>query len=154
MTDTAMSKNRALEIARAVGARFAADDQAAKTLGVVYEEVRPGYARLALTVEKHMTNGHEICHGGVIFTLADTAFACACNSYNRAAVAVGCAIEFLAPGRIGDRLTATVREQALAGRAGVYDVTVTNQNNQTIALFRGKSRRIEGRVIAELEEIK
>ena len=96
-----------------------------------------------------MVNGHHICHGGYVFTLADSTFAFACNSYNHNTVAQGCAIEFLAPAREHDVLTATGRERSRAGRTGVYDVEVTNQRGETVALFRGKSYRIKGSVIEE-----
>jgi acyl-CoA thioesterase len=94
-----------------------------------------------------MVNGHAICHGGFVFTLADSAFAFACNSYNANTVAAGCAIEFLAPSHEGDVLTATARERALVGRSGIYDIDVTNQTGATIAIFRGKSTRIKGHVV-------
>src|SRR5258707_9025026 len=94
-----------------------------------------------------MMNGHATCQGSFIFSLADSAFAFACNSHNLVTVAAGCAIEFLAPAREGDVLMATGRERALAGRSGVYDIDVTNQHGATVALFRGKSARIKGHVI-------
>ena len=97
-----------------------------------------------------MVNGHHICHGGLIFTLADTAFAYACNSYNLNTVASGCNIDFVAPGREGDTLQAEAVERALSGRTGVYDVTVRDSAGKTVALFRGKSYRISGEVIAGL----
>jgi acyl-CoA thioesterase len=111
------------------------------------KEVRPGYARLALIVRPDMLNGHAICHGGVIFSLADSAFAFACNSHNQNTVASGCSIDFLAPAKAGDELSAEAVERALLGRIGVYDVTVTNSEGRTIALFRGRSYRITGEVI-------
>jgi len=123
-------------------------DHASQSLGIEVLEIAPGYARLAMTVRRDMLNGHAYCHGGFIFTLADSAFAYACNSYNHNTVAAGCSIEYLAPGREGDRLTAEAVERALVGRSGVYDVKVTNQENQVVALFRGKSMRIKGEVIA------
>jgi acyl-CoA thioesterase len=94
-----------------------------------------------------MVNGHQICHGGLIFTLADSAFAFACNTYNAATVAAGATIEFLAPGRLGDELTATAQEQSRSRRTGVYDVTVRNQRGECIALFRGRSHQTSGRII-------
>ena len=110
-------------------------------------KVAPGFAELTMTVRHDMVNGHAICHGGFVFTLADSAFAFACNSYNANTVAAGCAIEFLAPSREGDVLTATARERTLVGRNGIYDIEVTNQGGETIALFRGKSTRIKGHVV-------
>jgi acyl-CoA thioesterase len=122
-----------------------AKDSASKWLGMTLDVVGPGTATGSMTVEKHHTNGHDICHGGYIFTLADSAFAFACNSYNRLAVAQHNSITFIAPGKLGDRLTAVCREVARYGRSGIYDVKVTNQERTLIAEFRGVSRTIEGR---------
>jgi acyl-CoA thioesterase len=119
-------------------------DRASAWMGMRIDAVGPGTATLSLTVAPHHTNGHSICHGGVIFTLADSAFAFACNSYNRAAVAQHNTITYLAPGRIGDRLTATAREISLRGRSGLYDVTVTRADGTVLAAFRGASRVIDG----------
>src|SRR5215211_39476 len=116
-----------------------ANDRASQSLGMAIAEIRPGNAELTMTVRSDMLNGHAICHGGFIFTLADSSFAFACNSYNFNTVAQGCSIEYLAPAREGDVLTATGRERSLAGRTGVYDIEVKNQAGDTIALFRGKS---------------
>jgi acyl-CoA thioesterase len=124
-------------------------DTATQALGIRIAHVGPGYAELAMAVRSDMLNGHEICHGGFIFTLADSAFAYACNSYNLNTVASGCAIEFTAPARAGDVLTARAHERQLAGRTGVYDVEVANQRGETVALFRGKSYRIKGHLIEE-----
>ncbi|HEY4318895.1 MAG TPA: hydroxyphenylacetyl-CoA thioesterase PaaI [Herbaspirillum sp.] len=122
-------------------------DAASRGLGIRLVEVRPGYAKLAMAVRDDMLNGHASCHGGFLFSLADSAFAFACNSRNRVTVGSGCSIDYLAPGRLGDILTAEAIEQSLAGRTGVYDVSVSNQSGQRIALFRGKSYRIDGQVI-------
>ncbi len=124
-------------------------DVATRTLGARIAHVGPGYAELEMAVRADMLNGHETCHGGFIFTLADSAFAYACNSYNLNTVASGCAIEFTAPARAGDVLTARAHERQLAGRTGVYDVEVANQRGETVALFRGKSYRIKGHLIEE-----
>lgn len=132
---------------RAAEAMFVRD-VASQGLGMAIEEVRPGYARLRMTVRPDMLNGHAICHGGFVFTLADSAFAFACNSYNASTVANGCSIEFLAPAREGDELTAVAHERSQVGRSGVYDVEVRNQDGVTIAHFRGKSTRIKGGVVA------
>jgi acyl-CoA thioesterase len=102
-----------------------------------------------MTVRKDMVNGHDICHGGLVFSLADSAFAFSCNSYNRVTVALAASIEFLAPARLGDHLTAESQEQALGGKTGVYDVVVSNQDDRRLALFRGKSYRLNGAVIPE-----
>lgn len=134
------------EIARRSAEAMWANDDASKWLGMTLDAVGPGTATLSLMVEKHHTNGHDICHGGYIFTLADSAFAFACNSYNRIAVAQHNTITFLAPGARGDRLTAIAREVARQGRTGLYDVRVANQDDRTIAEFRGASRTIEGRL--------
>ncbi len=117
-------------------------DEASKSLDVKICQISPGQASLAMQITDKMLNGHKTCHGGFIFTLADSAFAIACNSYNKTAVAASCDISFVRPGFAGDTLTATATEQYNAGRNGIYDVAVTNQNDETIALFRGKSRVI------------
>lgn len=119
-------------------------DAGSKWLGASLDAVGPGTARMSMTVEKHHTNGHDICHGGYIFTLADSAFAFACNSYNQNVVAQHNTITYLAPGRRGDVLTAEAREVARSGRSGLYDVRVTNQDGALIAEFRGASRAIKG----------
>jgi acyl-CoA thioesterase len=135
---------------RSAEAMWASDD-ASKWLGMRINEVGPGRAELSLTVEKHHTNGHDICHGGVIFSLADSAFAFACNSYNKSAVAQHNTISFIAPGHLGDRLTATAREVSLRGRNGIYDVKVTTQDGTVIAEMRGCSRMINGQHFDEEE---
>lgn len=135
------------EVARAMWPR----DAASQALGIRIATIRPGYARLMMTVRPDMLNGHHVCHGGFIFTLADSAFAYACNSYNKNTVASACHIDFLAPAREGDILEAEAVEQSLAGRTGVYDITVRNRAGKTVALFRGKSYRINGEVIAGLQ---
>jgi acyl-CoA thioesterase len=121
-------------------------DPASQALGMVLAEIRPGYARMTMTVRADMLNGHATCHGGYIFMLADSAFAFACNSHNLSTVGAGCTIDYLAPGRAGDVLVAEATEQALQGKTGVYDVTVKTADGRTIALFRGKSHRIGGTV--------
>ncbi|MDB5932843.1 MAG: paaD [Massilia sp.] len=124
-------------------------DPASQALGMLLAEIRPGYARMTMPVRRDMLNGHQTCHGGYIFMLADSAFAFACNSHNHNTVGAGCTIDYLAPGREGDVLTAEATEQALAGKTGVYDIKVVNQEGRTIALFRGKSHRVAG-MVAEL----
>jgi acyl-CoA thioesterase len=125
------------------------NDNASKGMGMRIDAISPGEAVLSMTVEQHHTNGHAICHGGFIFTLADSAFAFSCNSRNKVTVAQQCAINFLAPARLGDRLTATAREIHLQGRSGIYDITVTDQNGAKIAEFRGMSRTIKGELFDE-----
>jgi acyl-CoA thioesterase len=122
-------------------------DPASQKLGMTLDEIRPGYARMSMPVRGDMLNGHGTCHGGYIFMLADSAFAFACNSHNHATVGAGCTIDYLAPGREGDLLTAEAVEQALTGKTGVYDIVVTNQEGRKIALFRGKSHRVSGHVV-------
>jgi len=120
------------------------DDHTTKGMGMSIDAVGPGRATLSMVVRKDHLNGHGSCHGGAIFTLADSAFAFACNSHNTITVAQHCSVTFLAPGREGDRLTATAHEVTLAGRSGVYDVSVTRQDGVTIAEFRGLSRTVSG----------
>ena len=117
-------------------------DAASQGLGITITNVAPGQATISMSVDDKMLNGHKTCHGGFIFTLADSAFAIACNSYNKTAVAASCDISFVRPAYSSDTLTASATEQFKGGRNGIYDVTITNQNEETIALFRGKSRVI------------
>ena len=121
-------------------------DPASQALGMTLDAIRPGFARMRMRVREDMLNGHGTCHGGYIFMLADSAFAFACNSHNFNTVGAGCTIDYLAPGRAGDVLTAEATEQALAGKTGVYDVVVTDQDGRKLALFRGKSHRVAGHV--------
>jgi acyl-CoA thioesterase len=138
------------QLATDVAAAMWADDSASQGQGMTVLSVRPGYARLAMSVQPHMLNSHRMGHGGFIFLLADSAFAYACNSYNQNTVASACHIDYLAPARLGDVLEAEAVEQSLSGRTGVYDVTVRVRGGRTLALFRGKSYRISGEVIAGL----
>ncbi|MFY0622244.1 MAG: hydroxyphenylacetyl-CoA thioesterase PaaI [Pelagimonas sp.] len=124
-------------------------DGASSWVGMELISVDEGTSEMGLTVEKHHTNGHGMCHGGITFTLADSAFAFACNSRNQATVAQHNSISYLAPAMIGDRLTARAHEVHLQGRSGIYDVKVTNQNNTLIAEFRGHSRSIKGTLFEE-----
>ena len=121
------------------------NDRASKMLGMQIVEVRPGGATLLRTVRDDMLNGHDICHGGLIATLADSTFAFACNSYNELTVASGFAIDLLAPGRLNDVLTARCTEVSKAGRTGVYDTEITNQRGERIAVFRGRSYTMKGK---------
>lgn len=142
----------ATEVAREVGRTMWPYDNASQLLGIRMLDIGPGSARLEMTVRPDMVNGFGICHGGIIFTFADSAFAYACNSYNKNTVASACHIDFLAPAKVGETLVAEAVEQSLAGRTGVYDVTVKNPQGIAIALFRGKSYRISGEVVATLKE--
>ena len=126
-----------------------ATDDASKWFGMSLDAVGPGTATMSLTVIDAQTNGHNICHGGGIFALADSAFAFACNSYNKVTVAQSNSITYVAPARTGDRLTAMAVEIARSGRSGTWDVTVTNQDGATIALFRGLARTISGTLFEE-----
>ena len=141
----------AQRLAEAVGARMYEQDSAARHLGIAIDTIAPGYARLRMKVKETMLNGHKICHGGFIFTLADSAFAYACNSHNHSTVASRAAIDFLAPAHVNDELTAVAEERTLSGRTGVYDITVCDQQGRLIALFRGNSYRIQGAILPEEE---
>ena len=135
------------ELARAVGRAMYEADACSRALGFELVEVRAGYARMRAAVRPDFLNGHQICHGGLIFTLADSTFAFACNSHNVNTVASGCSIEFLRPVHGGDVLTAEAVEQTISGRTGIYDIRVTNRVGETVAMFRGKSAHIKGHVI-------
>jgi acyl-CoA thioesterase len=139
-------------LAQAVAEAMWARDRASQALGMRIEAIAPGRAVLSMPVRSDMVNGHAICHGGLIFTLADSAFAFACNSYNHNTVASACHIDFLAPAREGEVLEAEAVERSLSGRTGVYDITVRVRGGRTVALFRGKSYRISGEVIAGLAQ--
>ena len=143
----ALAPADAQALAERVARKMYERDGASQGLGLRVVRVAPGRAEVAMTVRTDMLNGHAICHGGFIFTLADSAFAYACNSYNLTTVASGCAIDFLAPAREGDLLTAVAHERSASGRTGVYDIEINNQRGEKIALFRGKSYRIKGHVI-------
>ena len=137
------------ELAAKVGQSMFAVDRASKDfMGLDLVSCEPGRAVMRMTVRGEMLNGHEICHGGLIFTLADSTFAFACNSHNKVTVASGCSIEFLKPARAGDVLTCEGVEQLLQGRHGVYDMKVSNQHGEIVAMFRGKSTTIAGTVIS------
>lgn len=135
------------EIARLSADVMWADDHASQGMGMEVLEVGPGHARLALTVAERMLNGHGTCHGGVIFSLADSTFAFACNSHGFPSVAQHCTITYVSPGRLGMRLTAEARERHLGDRSGIYDVTVRDETNTVIAEFRGHSRTLPGSLI-------
>ena len=136
-----MQRN-AQQIAEAAAQALSARDRASDALGMRLVEVRLGYARMQMTVREDMVNLHSTAHGGLVFTLADSAFAYACNSHNKMAVASSCNIDFLRPAHLGETLTAIAVEQALIGRSGVYDVRVENNKGELVALFRGKSAQI------------
>lgn len=119
-----------------------ATDRASQALGMKLVRAGAGIATVTMTVRADMTNGHGICHGGFIFALADSAFAFACNSHGLPTVAAGVAIDFVAPARLDEELTATAREQWLGGRTGIYDITVTGRGGKVLAFVRGRSHRL------------
>lgn len=136
-------------LAQRVAEAMFANDSASRALGMHIESIGPGRAVMTMTVRPEMLNGHAICHGGYVFLLADSTFAFACNSYNRNTVAQGCSIDYVAPAHSGDLLRASATERSKSGRTGVYDIEVRDQHGRSIALFRGKSYRIDGHVVDE-----
>jgi acyl-CoA thioesterase len=134
------------ELAHASAQAMWAADTASRGLGMAILDVGPGRATVAMTLSDAMVNGHDIAHGGFIFTLADSAFAFACNSYGERTVAVHCSISFIKPSAKGDRLVATAREVSRTGRSGIYDVSIT-ANGTVVAEFRGHSRTIGGSIV-------
>ncbi|MBB6178717.1 hydroxyphenylacetyl-CoA thioesterase PaaI [Pseudorhizobium flavum] len=132
------------ELAEASARAMWNDDAASQRLGMSLDHIAPGHATLSVTVTEAMSNGHGNCHGGYIFTLADSAFAFACNSYNEMVVAQHCSITYINPVRIGDRLIATAAEVSRRGRSGIYDIRITNQDSVHVAEFRGHSRTVKG----------
>jgi acyl-CoA thioesterase len=140
-----VTKHDTQRIAEAVGERMFADDRASRSLGMQLAHIAPGAATMTMRVRADMLNGMGICHGGLITTLADSAFAFACNAGNELTVAASLAIDFLAPAREGDLLTAKAAEVSQSGRNGVYDVSVTNERGELVAIFRGRSHRVRGK---------
>lgn len=139
----------AQELADACADAMWREDNATRHLGMRRDRVAPGLSVISMIIRPEMTNGHGTCHGGYIFTLADSAFAFACNTYNQRAVAQHCSVTFIAPAFVGDRLTATAREVSRRGRGGIYDINVTNQNGDHIAEFRGHSRTVKGTLLPD-----
>jgi len=137
----------AQRLAERVAAALYERDRASQALGMAIVAMGPGFARLTMKVRADMVNGHELCHGGLLFTLADSAFAFACNSYNESTVAAAGAIDFLQGARLGDELTAEARELWRSRRNGLYEIVICNQHGERVALFRGRSYRIEGQVL-------
>ena len=146
-SSTADARNLAIAVGNAMYAR----DQASQSLGMTLDSIAPGVAQMKMHVRPDMCNGHGLCHGGLIFTLADSTFAFACNSYNINAVAQGCTIDFLAAAKSGDTLTARAAMRQQGSRIGIYDITVDNQNGESIAIFRGRSYRLKGDVLSGLK---
>ena len=143
MTERADFEAQAM--AERVGANMYAEDAASQALGLNVDAMGPGYARIVMTVRVDMLNSLKICQGGLITTLADAAFPYACNSRNELTLAAGITVDFVAPAREGDVLSAAANEVSQSGRTGIYDVVVTNQNGETIALLRGRSHRMKDR---------
>ncbi|MTC35625.1 hydroxyphenylacetyl-CoA thioesterase PaaI [Providencia alcalifaciens] len=138
-----------ITLAQQVAHAMYRDDTCAKAMGMVIEEVADGYAQLTMVVTHNMLNGHKTCHGGQLFSLADTAFAYACNSQGYAAVASMCSIDFLRPGFEGDTLTAIAKMQHQGKRSGLYEVEIINQDGKPLALFQGRSHRLGHRLVGE-----
>jgi len=138
------------QIADLVGQDMYARDRASQALGMQVVEVGPGRSVLRMAVRDDMVNGHAICHGGLMATLADSSFAFACNSYNELTVASGFSIDIVAPARLGDVLTARCQEVSKAGRTGVYDAELTNQRGERVAVFRGRSYTLKGKPVVAL----
>lgn len=150
MSTTSKVARNSQEMAELTAAAMFASDVASRGLDMQIQHVAEGMATLSMRIKPSMLNGHQTCHGGYLFTLADSAFAFACNSRNQVTVAAGCSIEFLLPGREGDVITVTATEQSLSGRTGIYDARLINQHGQLIALFRGKSHKLNGEVVPGL----
>jgi acyl-CoA thioesterase len=143
----AAAETAAQTVAQACADTMWRNDRASKAMGMSIQRIAPGEAVLTMTVRPDMTNGHDICHGGFIFTLADSTFAFACNSYNQRTVAQQCAVTFIRAVPAGETLTAHAIERSKAGRGGIYDVTVRDSKNIVVAEFRGHSRTIAGEVL-------
>jgi len=149
MSDGAEPESAAQQRAERATAALFERDGASQALGMRLAAVRPGWARVVMRVRADMVNGHGVCHGGMVFALADSAFAFACNSYNESTVAAAATIDFLAGAREGDELTAEAGELWRTRRNGIYEISVCNQRGERIALFRGRSYRIDGQVVSE-----
>ncbi|HEX2140552.1 MAG TPA: hydroxyphenylacetyl-CoA thioesterase PaaI [Woeseiaceae bacterium] len=141
-----------LELARRCAEAMWADDKAAQALGIRVEVTAPGAVRATMEVTAAMINGHDVCHGGYLFTLADTAFAFACNAYGRVSLAAAASIDFLRPAKLGDRLTAEAAERHRGRRAGIYEVTVIDQDDAVIALFHGRSHTTDRPLLPSAEQ--
>ena len=151
MTDPVDTAHAAQRRAERAGAALYARDRASQSLGMRITGIGAGWARVAMTVRADMVNGHAVCHGGIVFALADSAFAFACNSHNESTVAAAASIDFLAAAREGDELTAEASELWRTRRNGIYEIQVSNQRGERVALFRGRSYRIDGQV-TKIEE--
>jgi acyl-CoA thioesterase len=147
MSDPADTEGAQQRAERSAAALFGRD-RASQALGMRIAAVKPGCASVVMRVRADMLNGYGVCHGGIVFTLGDSAFAFACNSYNEATVAAAATIDFLAAAREGDELTAQASEMWRTRRNGIYEIVVTNQRGERIALFRGRSYRVDGPVVS------
>jgi len=147
-----MADDGAFMLAQDVAEGMYAADAAARGLGISIEAIGPGRATAQMAVRGTMINSHGLCHGGMIFALADTAFAFAyaCNAENRSNVAMSCTIDFLAPGRLGEILRAEANERVREGKTGIYDISVTGEDDRAVAEFRGMSRQIRGESVPGL----
>ena len=142
-----MNKTEAQLLAEACARDMFERDTASQAMGMRLQSVSPGNACIVMTVRADMLQGHNSCHGGYLFALADSAFAFACNTYNTVTVAIGCSIDYVAPAQLDDVLTATASEQSRGGRTGNYDVRIENQRGELIAMFHGKSYQVRGTVL-------
>jgi len=149
MSDAGERETTAQQRAERAAAALFERDRASQALGMRLADVRPGRARVVMRVRADMVNGHGVCHGGIVFALADSAFAFACNSHNESTVAAAATIDFLAGARESDELTAEASELWRTRRNGIYEISVCNQRGERIALFRGRSYRIDGQVVSE-----
>jgi len=149
MSDAGKRESTAQQRAERAAAALFERDGASQALGMRIAAVRPGWARVVMRVRADMVNGHGVCHGGMVFALADSAFAFACNSYNESTVAAAASIDFLAGAHEGDELTAEAGELWRTRRNGIYEISICNQRGERIALFRGRSYRIDGQVVSE-----
>lgn len=147
LPDDISAAHSAQQLAEAVREAMWREDRACQALGMQVTAIGPGSATVTMTVRADMLNGHQICHGGLITTLADSAFAYACNAFNEVTVASGFSVDLLAPARLGELLTARAQMQSRAGRTGVYDIEVSNAQGERIALFRGRSYTFKGRPV-------
>ena len=152
MPNDMSDKNHSLSaqaLAEAAAASMLSRDNATAAMGIALADVGPGHARMTMTVRADMLNGHQTCHGGQLFSLADTAFAYACNSQGLAAVASGCSIDFIRPALAGDRLTASAEVRHQGKTTGLYDVEIVNQLGKTVAWFRGRAHRLGHAILGE-----
>jgi acyl-CoA thioesterase len=146
-SEPALSAPAAQRVAELCAQALLSGDEASRSLGMLLVDVKPGAARLSMKVRPDMVNGHGTCHGGIVFSLADSAFAVACNTYNVVTVAAAASIDFLAPAHANDELTAHARELWRSKRSGIYEILVSNQRGEPIALFRGRSHSAGGQIV-------